>query len=114
LSSGILTGSLFLVPVAFHAALSTASLSNIHGKIKERTWVRILLASSTLLGVVFAIMVIIPPVFDSIMVSLISGVLLYIIVREFLPQREKGEPVFFVIGVVLFSTLAFLLPRGSG
>ena len=54
----------------------------------------------------------VPIVVDNILVSLIAGVLLYIIVREFIPQEEKGEPVFFVIGLVLFCAFSLLLTGG--
>ena len=33
---------------------------------------------------------------------MIAGILLYIIVKEFLPEKEKGQPIFFILGVLLF------------
>ena len=107
--TGILEGILFMFPVALHTGLSQASLSKIHGEIRENIPIKIILSLSTLLGVVFAILVHVPDIMNNILVSFISGVLLYIIVKEFLPGKEKGRPLFFVLGLVLFSTLNVIL-----
>ena len=98
----ILEGFLFMVPIALHAALSSASLARIHGEIRESLWIKIILSLSTILGVVFAILLHIPAILNNILVSFIAGVLLYIIVKEFLPEKKKGQPVFFIIGLITF------------
>ncbi len=98
----LLEGSLFLVPIALHAALSTASLGKIHGEIRESHWAKITLSLSSLMGVIFVHLVSIPNILDNILVSIIAGTLLYIIVKEFLPDKEKGQPLFFALGNLLF------------
>jgi zinc transporter ZupT len=113
LRASVLEGSLFVVPVAFHAGLSSASLSGIHGDLRERMWVRVLLSLSTLAGVLFATLIHVPAILYSILVSLIAGVLLYIIVREFLPHEEKGKPLYFVLGLIFFLGL-HLITSGTG
>jgi len=111
---GMLEGLLFLVPVAFHAGLSTASLSGIHDDMRERRSVRMLLSLSTLLGVIFAVFFRIPHALELGLVSFVAGVLLYIIVREFLPQKEKGEPVYFVLGLLVFALVNIAIPVANG
>lgn len=44
-----------------------------------------------------------------ILFSFISGVILYTIVREILPEKEKGNPLFFLLGIIGFSIFVFLL-----
>ena len=100
--SSTLEALLFLVPVGIHAALSTASLSEIHGEFKEVLRLKLLLSSSFLLGVILALFIHIPPTVNNILVSFIAGILLYIFVKEFLPEKKEGQPIFFVIGIVLF------------
>jgi len=41
--------------------------------------------------------------------SFISGVILYTIVREVLPEKEKGKPLYFVIGFVGFTLVIFVI-----
>jgi zinc transporter ZupT len=100
--SGYLEGILFLIPVGLHAALSTASLSEIHGDFKESLGQKIILSSSCLLGVIVALIMPLPAEVNNILVSFIAGIFLYIFVKEFLPEKKKGQPMYFVIGVLLF------------
>lgn len=98
-------GLLFLFPVALHAGLSSASLSEIHGQLKHRQIERILLALAAPLGVVLAVLINIPPHIYNIMISGISGILLYVFVKEFLPEKRLGQPIFFVMGLIIFYAL---------
>ncbi|MFX1328233.1 MAG: hypothetical protein ACFE91_08820 [Promethearchaeota archaeon] len=41
--------------------------------------------------------------------SFISGVILYVIVREVIPEKEKGNPLKFLIGLVGFSTVIIII-----
>jgi zinc transporter ZupT len=95
-------GILFFIPIALHAALSRASLSQIHGEIRESFGTKILLSLSSILGMIFALFAPIPAVVDNILVSMIAGMLLYIIVKEFLPEKEKGRPFSFLFGLLVF------------
>lgn len=105
----ILEGVLFIIPVTLHAGLSTSSLSEIHGKIKENSIIRILLSSAPLLGIVFARAIFIPDIAENIMVSSIAGILLYVMVKEFLPEKKKGQPAFFIVGLMLFIVFKLVL-----
>ncbi len=104
-----LEGTLFLIPVALHAMLSTASMSNIHRAGTQSLLVKSLLSGSAIYGVLFGVAVKIPRVLDNILISLIAGVLLYIIVREFIPEKDKGQPAFFVAGLAVYVVLALVL-----
>ena len=44
-----------------------------------------------------------------ILYSFISGVILYTIVREVLPEKEKGKPIYFLIGFIAFTVVVFTL-----
>ncbi|MBY9007474.1 MAG: hypothetical protein KGD63_12020 [Candidatus Lokiarchaeota archaeon] len=44
-----------------------------------------------------------------ILFSFISGVILYTIVREIIPEKEKGNPIFFLIGFIGFVIVIFIL-----
>jgi zinc transporter ZupT len=98
----VLEGSLFMIPIALHAGLSTASLARIHGEVRESFLLKTTLSLSALLGVIFAILIKVPAVLNNILISFIAGILLYIIVKEFLPEKKKGQPLFFIIGLALF------------
>jgi len=107
--TGILEGSLFVIPVALQTGLSTVSLSKIHSEIRESIAIKIILSLSTLIGVVFAIIIHVPDIANNILVSFIAGLLLYVIVKEFLPEKEKGKPLFFIFGLALFSAFYIVI-----
>jgi len=44
-----------------------------------------------------------------ILFSFISGVILYTIVREIIPEKEKGNPSYFLIGFVGFTIVIFVI-----
>ncbi len=44
-----------------------------------------------------------------ILFSFISGVILYTIVREIIPEKEKGKPIYFLIGFIGFTMIIFIL-----
>jgi len=44
-----------------------------------------------------------------ILFSFISGVILYTIVREVIPEKEKGKPLYFLIGFVGFTVVIFII-----
>ena len=44
-----------------------------------------------------------------ILYSFISGVILYTIVREVVPEKEKGKPLYFILGFVGFTIIILTL-----
>lgn len=57
----------------------------------------------------FAAVISIPDVAENIMVSLIAGILLYVMVKEFLPEKKKGQPAFFLMGLIFFIAFQYIL-----
>ena len=41
--------------------------------------------------------------------SFISGVILYVIVREVIPEKEKGNPIKFLIGLIGFAVVIIVI-----
>lgn len=105
----IYEGIIFIIPVALHAGLSSASIALIHGQFKESTLVRVFLSLAVPGGVCLAFLFPIPHVVHSIAISGIAGILLYVFVKDFIPEGENGQPLFFFFGLVLFSGLIGLL-----
>ena len=101
----VLEGILFIFPVMLHAGLSSASLSEIHGRFQPTLWERILLSLATPIGVLLAFSFPLPLVLQNITISVIAGILLYVFVKVFLPEKEKGQPIFFILGLIVFFAL---------
>ncbi|MBY8983056.1 MAG: hypothetical protein KGD57_08915 [Candidatus Lokiarchaeota archaeon] len=71
------------------------------------------LSSSILIGMIIGLIIDIfldiNLEFLYILFSFISGVILYTIVREIIPEKEKGNPVFFLIGIIGFTIIILTL-----
>jgi hypothetical protein len=78
----LLEGSLFMIPIALHAGLSTASLARIHGEIRESVFIKIALSLSTILGVIFAILIQIPTVLNNILALFFVFYVVIILARK--------------------------------
>lgn len=80
---------------------------------EEEQLKRALIAMSPLIGVIITIVFeFISPLeleFVYLLFSFISGVILYTIVREVVPEKEKGNITHFLIGVIGFSLLVLIL-----
>ncbi len=100
-------GLLFFIPVMFYTAVSTLPVNMTKSKI-----VKFILASSTTLGVLFSMFI-----YGSnthhlayiLLLGFIIGALCFTVIRHSLPNGKKGKPLFFIIGVVIYSIIIFLL-----
>ena len=74
---------------------------------------KILLSSAALIGILIAIILQISAPINLeiifLMYSFISGVILYSIVREVIPEKEKGNPLYFLMGVIFFTILILII-----
>jgi zinc transporter ZupT len=107
--SEILEGLLFVIPVALHSGLIGSSLSEIHGQFAPSFPEKLSLSLAAPLGVVFASVLPLTPILHNVVISGISGIMLYVFVREFLPEKENGQPLFFIFGLILFYILMQLI-----
>ncbi|MDP7324481.1 MAG: hypothetical protein QF632_06995 [Candidatus Woesearchaeota archaeon] len=99
------SGVLFFLPILFYSTLSTLPVDPT-----SDTTVRLILSSSTLLGILFATYLAtdISPVVNFSLLGLVIGVLLYTTIRHGIPQGKAGKPVYFVLGVMFYALLIFL------
>jgi zinc transporter ZupT len=79
---------------------------NIHTKIEEHNFIKILSITSVLTGVAIGLILeLIYPLSSFVIFqcfAFISGIILYIVVREVIPQEEKGRPYYFISGATIF------------
>jgi len=116
-----LSGILFFIFAYFRVIVTSGSESSlevysdlgIEIKFEKSTPIRFLLSSSALLGVAFGIFfeLFFPVNLEMIYIlySFISGVILYTIVREVIPEKEKGNPIYFLIGAIGFILIIYLI-----
>ena len=82
-------------------------------KYDERLSIKWLLGTSALTGIIIGLILklIFPVNIELLFIfySFISGVILYVIVREVIPEREKGDPLKFLVGLVGFAIIIIVI-----
>lgn len=102
--SGIISSILLFTPIMLHIIID--SLPRRHTKKHQ---LRIFSASSPVLGAVTASFVDIGNAGNIALIGIVGGALLYTVIRESLPKEIEGKPLYFNIGLLLFTVLILLL-----
>ena len=116
LLSGILfyilisTMALVSAKISPQALFSDLDIKLKHTESKKRNFiVGISLLIGVFIGVIFEVFFPINLEVVFVLFSFISGVILYIIIKNVIPEKEKGKPLYFIIGLVCFSLLIFMI-----
>ncbi len=113
LKENLFSGILFSFFAILKATISNTSNRhikifdiNIHTKIEEHNFIKIISITSVLTGVIIGLIFELFYPLSSFVIfhcfAFISGIILYIIVREVIPQEEKGRPYYFISGATIF------------
>ena len=118
----LVSGILFSFYAFFRTIVSKASESHIiftdleiyeEVEYEENSIINYVLNTSTLIGTFFGIIInsFLPENLELLFIfySFISGVILYVIVREVIPEKEKGDPIKFLIGLIVFAIVILII-----
>jgi len=118
----LIGGTLFFLFAWFRAIITNRSESHIiftdldiyeTFDIDENLTRKYVLALSNFLGVLIGLLLDLVSFEYTelfyIFYSFVSGVILYTIVKEVIPEKEKGKPLFFLIGFIGFTVLIFII-----
>ena len=99
-------GVLFFIPVMLYTSVDTIPVDRTKSNI-----MKVILGFSTLLGILFSTFVYKNIDFRIYLVLLgfIIGVLTFTVTRHSIPSGKKGSPLFFLFGVIIYSTIILLL-----
>jgi zinc transporter ZupT len=119
LSLKTITGILFFFYAFFRALVSKRSERHIiftdleiyeEEEHEHRPVIKYILSTAAFAGIFVGILII-PINLELLFIfySFISGVILYVIVREVIPEKEKGDPTRFIIGLVGFTIVIIII-----
>jgi len=109
MKGNVVVGAMFLIPIFFHSAVSGASLKGIHISIREKNIMKVLLSCSTLLGVIIGSVFFVPQQLLNFMLGFVVGAFLYIVIRDSLPRETKGDAIYFISGLIVYTVIIFLI-----
>lgn len=118
----LILGILFFFYAFFRTVASKRSESHIiftdleiyeEVEYEEGSVIKYILGTSALTGIIVGILInaIFPENLELLFIiySFISGVILYVIVREVIPEKEKGDPIKFLIGLIGFGVVIIVI-----
>lgn len=100
---------LLFIPVALHSAFSEISFVSLHKERARSIFQRLFLSGSVLFGCLISTVFTINDNMYFILLALLSGLMLFLVIRDTFPPNKQGEPVYFSLGVILYSLLIFVL-----
>ncbi len=109
MENNITQGTLFLIPIIFHSAVSSASFQEIHEELRTKQHVRLFLSSSTIMGILIAIYIGVSQTIYYSMLGFVVGALFYIIIKDILPEQKEGNPKYFLAGMIIFVLLLLMI-----
>lgn len=90
-----------LALISFHATLS--EMSHSHPHINKINMLRLpIIFTATFVGGILGIFEIFNSNYTEIFFAITAGSVIYIAIREEIPQDSRGKPIFFVLGCILF------------
>lgn len=104
-TENMLAFALSIIPIFFYMLSSAMISEHIHHEIRETRKGRWFASGSFFYGTVAAILLDIPHTLYLSIFSLITGIMLYILIRDILPRTEKGHPFYLIIGILLYLLL---------
>ncbi len=109
LQRNILTGVLFLLPILSFTAVGQVSLREIRGKLIEKNFIRIGLSAATLIGVIEAIYLPLPPAAFYSLMGFVAGAMLYQVMRENIPSEKYGNAMWFLMGAFIYAIIIMFI-----
>ena len=99
---GVIEALLLFVPILIFTAVSTLPLRS-HSK----PVIKLIGSQSTLLGVILAFLFIdmIQGFIQIALIGFVIGGLLFSVIRHSLPKGKEGKPLFFIIGVLVYTPI---------
>jgi len=101
----IVNGILLFIPILLFTALSTVSLKQVHEIMTSKKITKTVLSISALFGALIGIFLDINIVIYDALFGFVVGSMLYVIVVESLPKEREGNPLFFILGLVLYTII---------
>jgi len=99
---------LIFFPLMFHIISSSLILEHLHKKIHETPIKKVLHSSIILIGAIVSIFFQVSIVSYYAIFSFVTGILLYIIIKNALPQDRTTKPIFFLSGIMSYIFLLSL------
>ena len=102
ISESTSTGLLFFLPILFHSAVSSFSFTELHENISQRLGVKLTVSLAPIAGVIFHSTGLVSEYLFIPIFGLVTGMFIYVVIRDSIPDGDEGRPLEFVIGASIY------------
>ncbi|AJF60596.1 MAG: hypothetical protein J4224_02025 [Candidatus Diapherotrites archaeon] len=97
----IITGAVIFIPLLIHSFSSAISLQHIQEHFNKNRLLNFVLSIAPIAGVAVALLLSPYPIIYHNFFSFVIGGIIYIAIRDMIPDKDKGDIKFFVFGVII-------------
>jgi hypothetical protein len=109
LEKDIFSGSVLFLAIILHVVLSEISDHDPHEPIITNIFKFFILTISTLLGALFFFQSDLDVNFTQYFIAFSAGALTYVTIREEIPNKNHGQPIFFLLGSVIIFIISLFI-----
>lgn len=103
LQQDVVAGTLLFIPVLFHTAVSSLSITELHNDILENQLIRAAVILSILIGVAVASIARFPRSVSHLLLGLVTGLFLYVAISDAISGKRDSDVRLFIVGTVIYS-----------
>ncbi|MBI4014860.1 MAG: hypothetical protein HY365_02815 [Candidatus Aenigmarchaeota archaeon] len=93
---------LLFAATLFHSVAGSASINEIHASMSRNAAARAALSAAPLIGAAAGQFFTLSPVTFSAVLGAIVGIMLYVVIRDTMPDEKKSMPGYFAAGILAF------------
>jgi hypothetical protein len=101
-------GYFSFVPVLFHVISSSLVVEHLHHRVRESLHGKILSSGSIFFGALVASFFNLPISIYYGAFAFITGMLLYLIIKDVLPKYRRGKANYFILGIILYLIIVII------
>ena len=95
-------GYFSFIPVLFHVISSSLVVEHLHHRVRESKYGRFFSSGSIFFGAIVATIIDLPITVYYGIFAFITGMLLYLIIRDILPKYRTGKATYFITGIIVY------------
>jgi hypothetical protein len=101
------SGMLFFVPIIFHSAISSLSLTELHDEASRRLPVKLAVSLAPILGALLHRSEFIGEAAFETVFGTVIGMFVYVVIRDSIPRGDRGLPLEYAAGALFYIAVIF-------